>query len=220
MRSDAILHAAIPLLALALLGTAVVRTAWARRGEWLLRLVRAVVLVALACTGAAFLVLGAQTSPPAPLEPFSVAAMCVLVGWLVLRESTEATGEAGHDPSVLRPLAGAAAAIVTGASAAMLALLSRAPAAWLGMLGGPLGHPTIYALCVLGGLFVRYALAGATFLHVGLAACAWLSVASRLAAPDGPFLPAMLLLFVVSARTGPARRRKKALYAERAENRS
>lgn len=212
MRSDAILHAAIPLLALVLLGTARARRG-ARRGEWLLRPLRTVVLVALACGGAAFLVLRAQPWSPAPLEPFSLATMCVLVGWLVLRESTGATGETSREPSVLRPLGGAAAAIVIGASAAMLALLSRAPAAWLGMLGGLLAHPTIYALCVLGGLFVRYALADATFLHTGLAACAWLSVARSLATPDGPFLPAMLLLFLVSAGIGSAWRRRKALHA-------
>jgi hypothetical protein len=207
MRSDVILHAAIPLLALVLLGTA-----RARSGGWL-RSLRTVALTALACAGAAFLVLRAQPSWPAPLEPFSLAAMWVLVGWLVLRESAEAAGEGSREPSVLPPLGEAAAAIVVGAGAAILALLSRAPAAWLGMLGGPLGHPTIYALCALGGLFVRYALAGATFLHAGVAACAWLSVASSLATTDGPFLPAMLLLFLVSAGIGSTWRRKEARHA-------
>jgi hypothetical protein len=206
MRLDGILHAAIPLLALVLLGTA-----RASRGERLLRPLRGPALVALACAAAAFLVLRAQA--PAPLEPFSLAIMCMLVGWLVLRESTEATGESSREPSVLPPLAEAAAAITVGASAAILALLSRAPAAWLGMLGGPLDHPTIYALCVLGGLFVRYAMAGATLLHMGLAACAWLSVARSLATPDGPFLPAMLLAFLVPASIGSAWRRETARHA-------
>jgi hypothetical protein len=202
MRSDAILHATIPLLALVLLGMT-----QGPKMQRLLRPMRAVVLVALACACAAFLLLRAR---PAPLEPFSLASMCFLAGWLVLRESVELSGDSGGEPSVLSPLAGAAAAVAVGASAATLALLSRAPAAWLGMLEPPLGHTTIYALCALGGLFVRCALAGTTFLHVALAACAWLSVAEVLAAPGGPFLPAMLLLFLAPAAIGATWRRNPA----------
>ena len=205
MRSDmiqpatVILHAIIPLLALLLLR--------------LYRVARAAVAAAAFTGGGACcpgvhqrglsLYSAAQPAAPAPLEPFSLAVTCFLVGWLVLRESIE-------DPRVLPPLGGAAAAIAVGVGAATLALLSRAPAAWLGLLGGPLGHPTIYALCALGGLFVRYTLARATLLHVGLAACAWFSVARGLAAgPDGPFLPAMVVLFLASAGIGLAWPRKR-----------
>jgi hypothetical protein len=200
MRFDAILHAAIPLLALVLLGTAPVR-----RAQWLLRPVRAVALTALACASAAFLVLHAQPSAPAPLEPFSLAVACALVGWLVLRESLQAMRVGSEAPRVLPLLAHAAATVAVGAGAATLALLSRAPAAWLGLVGDPVS----YALCVLGGLFVRYALPGATIVHVGLAACAWLSAAGSLATPDGPFLPAMLLLFLVPAAMGSLWPRKR-----------
>jgi hypothetical protein len=122
--------------------------------------------------------------------------MLFLVGWINLREGV---ATAGAEPGMLAPLVGAAAAIVAGAGAATLALLSRAPTASLGLLGEPLSHPTIYALCALGGLFVRYALPGPTPPQVGLAACAWFSVAKGLARPDGPFLTAMLLVFLVAA---------------------
>jgi hypothetical protein len=184
------LHASIPLLALVLLAVARGRTA-----QWLLRPVRAAVLIALAGASAVYLWLRAQP-PSAPLEPFSLALMFFLVGWIILRESVATGGEA---PSVLSPLLRAATAIVAGAGAATLALLSRAPAVSLGLLGEPFSHPTIYAISALGGLFVRYSLAGPTPPQVGLAACAWFSVAKGLATPDGPFLPAMLLVFLVTA---------------------
>jgi hypothetical protein len=168
---------------------------------------RAVVLIALACASAVFLALRAQS--PALPEPLSLAVACFLTGWIVLRESMEGLRGSGEEPSVLRPLAGAAAAVVVGAAAAALALLSRPPVAWLGILDGPLGHPTTYTLCALGGLFVHYALGRETLLHVGLAACAWLSVARSLATPDGPFLPVMPLLFL-AAGIGSAWRGRRA----------
>jgi hypothetical protein len=210
MRSDMIryatimLHAAIPLLALVLLGVARGRTA-----PWLLRPVRAAVLVALACASLVFLWLRAQPpSAPAPLEPFSLALMCFLVGWIILRENVATDG---GEPSILSPLVRAAAAIVAGASAATLALLSRAPAASLGLLGEPFSHPTIYALGALGGVFARYALTGPTLPQVGLAACAWFSIARGLPTPDGPSLPAMLLVFLVAAGVIESARPRKRL---------
>ena len=78
-----------------------------------------------------------------------------------------------------------------------LALLSRAPVAWLGVPGDATG----YVLCALGGLFAGYALAGTTILQAGLAACAWLAVVSSQTASDGPHLPAMLAVFLISAAT-------------------
>jgi hypothetical protein len=90
-----------------------------------------------------------------------------------------------------------------------LLLLSRAPAASLGLLA--YGHPTIYALCVLGGLFVHYAALdtkdkvplGTAVWHLALAVCGWLSVVhGRAALPDGPFLPTMVLSFVAAAGIG------------------
>ena len=199
MRSDAILHAAVPLLALVLLATA-----GARGPQRLLQPVRAAALAALAGASAAVLMLRAGPSSPVRLEPFALAAACVLVGWLVLREGLAAIRAGGAEPSVVALLTRAAAAVAVGVGAAALALLSRAPAAWLGLVG----DPTIYALCILSGLFVRYALKGATILQVALAACAWLSVAGRSAAPDGPVSPAMLLLFLVPALSGAIWRRK------------
>lgn len=192
LNATIMLHAAIPLLALILLGLA-----RRREAQWLLRPVRALVLIALACASVAFLwVRAQQPSAPAPLDPFSLALMFFLVGWIILRESV---ATAGDEPSILAPLVSAAAAIVAGAGAATLALLSRAPAASLGLLGGAFSHATIYALSALSGLFVRYALAGPTPPQVGLAACAWFSVAKALATPDGANLAAMLLVFLVAA---------------------
>src|SRR5262245_11528585 len=198
MRSDMIryativLHAAIPVLALILLGAAP-----GRRAQWLLRPVRAVALIALAGTSVVLLWLRARPpSAPAPVEPFSLSVMFFLVGWIILRESV---ATAGDERSILSPLVRAAAAIVVGAGAATLALLSRAPAASLGLLEQPLSHSTIYALSALCGLFVRYTVAGLTPAQVGLAACAWFSVAKGLATPEGPYLPAMLLVFLVTA---------------------
>lgn len=207
MRSDMILHATIPLLALMLLGLT-----RGRRMPWLVRPTRAVVLIALAGASALFLWFRAQPpSAPAALEPFSLAAAFFLLGWLVLRESIADSGpNSREEPSILPPLVGAAAAVVAGAGAATLALLSRAPAAWLGLLAEPFGQPTIYALSALGGLFARYALASPTFLHVALAACAWFSVARRLATPDGPNLAVMLALFIAAAGIGSSLRRKPA----------
>jgi hypothetical protein len=184
------LHAAIPLLALILLGATP-----GRRG--LLRPVRGVVLIALGCASVVFLWLRARPpSAPAPVEPFSLALMLVLVGWIILRESIATASE---EPSLLAPLIGAAAAVVAGTGAATLALLSRAPAASLSLFVEPFSHAIIYTLSALSGLFVRYTLADPAPPQVGLAACAWFSVAKGLATPDGPFLAAMLLVFLVAA---------------------
>jgi hypothetical protein len=188
-----VLHAAIPLLALVLLVAA-----WARDWHWLQR-VRIIALIGLACTSVILLWLTAQPPTPASPEPLALALMCFLVGWIVLRGSIVRPDQ---EPRILPPLIGAAAAIGAGMGAAALALLSRAPAAWLGLLGGPLGQLTLYALSALGGLFVRYALAGATILHLGLATCAWAFLTLRVATADSADLRGMLLLFVVTAGVG------------------
>jgi hypothetical protein len=217
MRFDLILLAGIPLLALLLLGLNSVR-----ERHWLLTGLWGFALVALAAGGLVFLVLSAHPASPAVLEPFSVAAGCFLVGGLVLRESLKSPAVAAGKPAakgadILRLLAGAGAAFAVGAAAAILLLLSRAPAAALGLLAAD-AHPTIYALCGLGGLFVRYALLdtkddvrlGVTVWHLALAVCGWFSVVHVIAAPpDGPLLPAMLLSFTAAAgiaRVRPKRR--------------
>lgn len=205
MRFDLILLAGIPVLALLLLGLNRAREpGWVLKGLW------GVVLLALAGLGIVFLVLSARPTSPAPLEPFSVAVACFLTGGLVLWESLKPRPGA---PGIPCMLAGAAAAFAIGAAAAMLALLSRGPAGWLGLLAA-YGHPTVYALSILGGLFVAYALldatktpAGTRVWHLAIAACGWVSVARSLAAtPDGPFLPAMVALFVAAAGLGTALR--------------
>ena len=210
MRFDLILLAGIPLLALLLLGLNSVR-----RRHRLLAGLWGFTLLALTASGLVFLVLSAQPASPALLEPFSVAAGCFLVGGLVLRENLKAPrADAGRPPTrgadILRLLAAAGAAFAVGAAAAILLLLSRAPAASLGLLAA-YGHPMIYALCVLGGLFAHYAVLdtkndvppGTTVWHLALAACGWFSVVHGLAAlPDGPFLPAMVLSFVAAAGIG------------------
>jgi hypothetical protein len=198
-----VLHVASPLLALALvlLTTEPARARFPR----LQPPVRAIALVGLAGASAAFLLLRGAPSPATPaLEPFALAALSILVGWLILYRS-------GQVSSVRPPLAEAADAIVVGAAAATLALLSRAPAAGLGLLCGPFGETTIYMLCALSGLFACYSLSSATFLPLTLAALAWLAIAKRLGGPDGGLLPAipMLLLFLGCAWIGSTRRRTR-----------